>query len=124
MAPEFTKSTHRALASAAAGCLITLALSAAIGAAPARAAAAEPAAEPPAIEVSYDDLDLSTERGAQALLERIRNAARQVCPVENIRNLGAFMASRSCERLAIARAVQRVGSPRLAALYTMRARHG
>lgn len=97
---------------------------AAMSAASARDAARQTPAPVRAVTVRYGDLDLSTERGAQALLARITKAAKSVCPQAVDRDLGAFLASRRCEREAIARAVRQVDSPRLAALVPARMRHG
>ncbi|HYM41847.1 MAG TPA: UrcA family protein [Steroidobacteraceae bacterium] len=71
----------------------------------------------PSMRVAYQDLNLSTEQGSQALYARIAAAARAVCAPEDIRDLQARAAVNSCREQAIAHAVQSVDSPRLAALY-------
>jgi UrcA family protein len=82
-------------------------------------------AEPPAsVRVSYHDLNLSTDTGSQALYARIVAAARQVCPVSDIRNLSEVAAAQACRTEAIARAVREVNSPRLASLSTAHLRQG
>jgi UrcA family protein len=78
----------------------------------------------PALTVRYSDLDLSTEQGSLALYGRIVAAARQVCTVEGIVDLRAVAAMKDCREQAIARAVRDVNSPKLAAVYAERLRHG
>jgi UrcA family protein len=78
----------------------------------------------PSVRVRYSDLNLSTQQGSQALYTRIVAAAAQVCQVDDIRNLKAVAAARSCRAQAIAQAVHEVGSPALAALYASAAGHG
>ncbi len=95
-----------------------------IAIAPLRAAPAATPGDLPSLQVRYGDLDLSTDRGAQTLLHRIAAAAERVCPRADGADLGAFALSRSCRRQAIARAVQEVGSSRLAALTEKRLGHG
>lgn len=116
---------RQARPAAAAGCLLASALGVAmLGTVQARTAnAASPADDPPTVQVQYGDLNLATDQGARALLERIKAAARQVCPAADGRDLAAFQSSRRCAREAVARAIDQVGSPRLAALYPTHARH-
>lgn len=83
---------------------------------PRSAAAAQPLAAIPSVAVQYNAADLSTKDGASKLYERIALAARQVCPNYDSGDLAAFSASRSCQRRAIASAVEEIGSPRLAAV--------
>ena len=78
----------------------------------------------PSVTVRYADLDLTTEEGAQALYRRIRFAAQAVCPPADSLDLARLALTRSCQEQAIARAVQAVSSPRLAAVYAMHARRG
>jgi UrcA family protein len=51
------------------------------------------------------------------LLQRITRAARQVCEIDDIRDLTALAQSQACERRAVTEAVDAVHSERLAALY-------
>jgi len=89
------------------------------------AANAGPATDAPSVAVSYGDLDLQTEHGARTLLQRIRLAAQEVCPqVRDNRDLSRVEARILCLHQAVARAVQQVGSPRLAAVLSARAPHG
>jgi UrcA family protein len=81
-------------------------------------------ADPPALKVRYADLNLSTEQGSLVLYGRIVEAARQVCTVENIRDLRALAMAKTCREQAIAQAVRDVNSPMLASVYAERLRHG
>ena len=76
----------------------------------------------PSMVVRYADLNITTEQGARSLYRRIVVAAQSVCPSADIRDLGRFAESRSCQEQAIARAVQAVSSPRLAAVYAVHAK--
>ena len=82
------------------------------------------AADVPTIKVRYADLNLATEQGSLALYGRIAAAAQQVCAPEDIRDLRAVAAARSCRQQAIAVAVREVHSPMLASVYAAELRHG
>jgi UrcA family protein len=83
------------------------------------------AAGVPAVPVKYGDLDLSTEHGAQVLFARIQLAADEVCPqAADSRSLSRVEARNVCVREAIERAVQQVGSPRLAAVLSAQTGRG
>jgi len=98
---------------------------AALLASPAIAAAADPAADVPRVSVQYSNLDLATSAGTRALYQRIRSAARKVCPAYDPLDLEAFAASQECQQQAIARAVRQIGNARLAAVHARaRARRG
>jgi UrcA family protein len=71
----------------------------------------------PQIIVKYDAASLSDDGGAQALYHRIVNAAKQVCPGDNERNLHRLELIRECRRQSIARAVHQINNPRLAKVY-------
>ena len=89
------------------------------------ALAGTPADGIPAVTVAYGDLNLESAQGSAALYARIAAAARQVCATpDDIRDLGALSAARTCERQAIARAVRSVNSPRLADVYALHLQHG
>jgi UrcA family protein len=90
----------------------------------AAADAATPSAEVPSMTVHFADLDLTTEQGAHTLYRRLESAARYVCPSADLRDLERSALSRSCQEQAIARAVQAVSSPRLAAVYAVHAKRG
>src|SRR5882757_8943812 len=71
----------------------------------------------PQIVIKYDAASLSDDEGAQALYHRIVNAAKQVCPGENERDLRRLELIRECRRQSIARAVHQINNPRLAQVY-------
>jgi UrcA family protein len=81
---------------------------------------AEPAAAPPSVRVSFADLDLSSEAGAQAMLSRIRRAAAQACQQVST-NVGPDFEAMSrfdaCRRGAIERSVRKLAAPVVSALY-------
>jgi UrcA family protein len=81
-------------------------------------------ADVPAVTVRYADLNLSTEQGSLVLYGRIVAAARQVCEIDDIRDLRALHLAKACREEAIARAVRDVNSPMLASVYAARLRHG
>lgn len=107
-----SRSTARAHArtAAVAGSLLAIAL-----ASSATVLAADAA---PSVRVSYAGLDLKSEQGARILYRRISAAAEQVCPSADPRALVEFSASRACRAQAVARAIQEVGNPKLAAMLT------
>lgn len=84
--------------------------------------AATAPADVPSMTVRYADLDITTEQGAHTLYRRIQSAAQAVCPSADFRDLERSAMSRSCQEQAIARAVQAVSSPRLAAVYAVHAK--
>ncbi|HVN45472.1 MAG TPA: UrcA family protein [Steroidobacteraceae bacterium] len=94
--------------------LATLAACLGIGA----AQAADPTAAR-TVTVAYGDLNLATEAGANVLYARLTAAARTVCAAAGVdaRNLRQYAAVRSCERQAIAAAVQDVQAPKVAARF-------
>lgn len=65
------------------------------------------------------DLDLGTDAGARTLLRRIEKATRIVCDEHGTRPQGVDADRRyaACQRAAVARAVETVGSPRLTSLH-------
>jgi UrcA family protein len=78
------------------------------------AAQASPEYEAPRIAVKYDDLDISTEKGALKLYSRIVKAARSVCPQPVAYSSRIAELSRKCVTAAVARAVADINSPMLA----------
>lgn len=66
--------------------------------------------------VYFDSSDLSTERGTLKVYRRIEAAARSVCPGDDSQELEVLDASKACQRYAIAQAIGKIGSARLAAL--------
>jgi UrcA family protein len=103
---------HTLAALAALGALATAALLAS----PTVASAAEPSAGGLQTNVYYDLRDLSTEQGTRALYRRIVSAARDVCPGYDSDYPDVVTASQECQRKAIAQAIGRIGSARLAAI--------
>lgn len=87
------------------------------------ATAGEPSGDRLQTRVYYDRRDLTTERGLRSIYRRIMNAAEEVCPGSDSRNLGEVAASRECERHAIARAIGQIGDRRLASLDAQVAAH-
>lgn len=78
----------------------------------------------PTLKVSYADLNLATAQGSQALYARIVDAARSVCVVADIRDLGAVASAHACRQDAIARAVRSVHSEELASVYAAQLSRG
>jgi len=78
----------------------------------------------PSVTVRYDDLDLSTPTGADALYRRISKAARQVCPSANSRDLSVVDASEHCQATAVAQAVRAVNNPHLALVHASHVSRG
>lgn len=78
----------------------------------------------PTLKVSYADLNLATAKGSQALYARIVDAARSVCVVADIRDLGAVASAHACRQDAIARAVRSVHSEELASVYAAQLSRG
>ncbi|ARS27529.1 UrcA family protein [Sphingomonas sp. KC8] len=64
--------------------------------------------EHPTILVSYADLNLRNDAGANRLGSRVRNAARQVCNVEDLQIPTLAVQSRACYRTTLDRAKQDV----------------
>ena len=108
--------THfrRSLAVAAAFAALTVAAT----------SSATPSSDPPSVSVRYDDLDLSTAAGVNALYHRISAAARVVCPYTNSRDLQIVAAGERCQASAIAHAVSEVHNPQLALLHASRVARG
>jgi UrcA family protein len=80
--------------------------------------------DPPTVTIRYDDLNLSTSAGANALYHRISVAARQVCPDVYSRDLGSVAAGERCQATAIAKAVHELNNPQLALIYAAHVSHG
>ena len=70
--------------------------------------------------VRYSDLDLASKDGAATLYRRIVTAAHRVCPEDGLRDPRLARVIRECREQAIARAVDAVGSPQLAAVHVTR----
>jgi UrcA family protein len=74
--------------------------------------------------VKYTAQSLDTDAGVQQLYRRILGAARQVCPDEDIRDLGASARVQACRTKAVAHAIQHIDNTRLAALYAASSKSG
>lgn len=86
--------------------------------------ASSPTNAAPSVAVRYDDLNLSSDVGVEALYRRISNAARQVCPDAYSRDLRFAAASKTCQANAVARAVNDVSIPKLAQVHASHVSHG
>ncbi len=63
------------------------------------------------VKVSYADLNLEKEKGAQALYRRLRQASKQACNFRGITVLGSvkrFAETRRCYREALSAAVEQI----------------
>jgi UrcA family protein len=68
----------------------------------------------PSRVVRFGDLDLTTQKGVATLQRRIANAAREVCPQPESRDLSRMAYAHACQNQAIDRAVRAIGNPMLA----------
>lgn len=107
-------SRPRALAALAAVSALT---TAAVLALPSVASAAQAADAPPQTTVQYSFSELATDAGTRAVYARIKRAAAAVCPSYDPLDLEMADASTQCQRQAMARAVNKIGDARLAAVY-------
>ena len=109
--------THfrRSLAVAAAAAALTVATT---------SFATPPSSDAPSVTVRYDDLNLTTTAGVNALYHRISTAARAVCPDTYSRDLGVVAAGERCQASAIAHAVSDLHNPQLALLHASRVSRG
>lgn len=65
------------------------------------------AADAPTALVHYDDINLASADGAQALQARVKHAAARVCHT-NGSDLASVMAAKQCQRTAVAKAMPQV----------------
>jgi len=66
------------------------------------------------IRVNYDDLQLATDAGVDALYRRLQYATNAVCePLRHSRDLRLMREWRACRRSALEEAVKHVGHPGL-----------
>lgn len=98
-----------------AACVLVGACAAARAEVPSDTASIATSADAPSLTVSYHGSELATTQGSAALYGRINDAARKVCVVDDIRDLKAVAASRTCERAAVAQAVREVHTALMAA---------
>jgi UrcA family protein len=87
--------------------IATLSIALMCGAAAFAVQAAAPGGETTGVKVTYGDLNLASEQGNQALLARIRAAARRACFADEVdsRDLQAAGNAGRCESAAIKQAV-------------------
>jgi len=79
------------------------------------AAAAAPDGQVRMEDINFQDLNLTTTAGVDALYQRIHAAAQRVCTVSGQAELGAASASAKCTKDAEARAVEKINLPALTA---------
>lgn len=90
----------------------------AVAAAAAPSHAQRPFTQTQELRVSYADLDLNRQQGAQTLLDRLSLAATHVCGGKpDIRDLAGMTYYHRCYRESLGNAVATVHSPLLVALY-------
>jgi UrcA family protein len=94
------------------------------GALAAGAATAAPSDDAPTLVVHYNPATLATDSGAKALYHRLVLAADQVCPSEPASGHWVNPALAECREKAIAGAVEKIHSQRLAAIAMSNSRHG
>jgi UrcA family protein len=104
-------------------CLVVAGAFAALTAATA-SFAVTPGVDSQSVSVRYDDLNLASPAGVNALYRRISVAARQVCPDIYSRNLDVAVAGQRCFADAVAKAVSEVNNPQLAMVHAAHTSHG
>ena len=88
------------------------------------AGAAVPDSDVPSVVVKYSPETLASKVGVNDLYRRITFAARQVCPDALIRDLAAQRHVEACRNQAVARAIQQIDNPSLAALHATHSKNG
>jgi len=84
------------------------------------------AAEPPATlskKVTFSDLNLDTQAGANALYARLRHAAEEVCEPFDGNELSRHSMWQRCVGNSLAAAVAKVNKPKVTALHNQSANH-
>ena len=81
------------------------------------AIAGPPADAIPSVTVSYADLDLASQAGAQVLYQRIKQAAQTVCAALASKQLERQALWHDCYEQAVANAVATIDRPLLTALH-------
>ena len=72
--------------------------------------------------VTYDDLNLESEKGAKVLYARLRHAAQDVCSPFESRELSRKQIWHTCVDNALASAVRQLNNPRVTALHNQSAK--
>jgi UrcA family protein len=81
------------------------------------ASAATPSGDTISVTISYNDLDLNTNAGAQAMLARITHAAGEICGTQpDAQQLDRVLAYKGCMTTVTDRAVAKLGSARVSAV--------
>ncbi len=78
----------------------------------------------PSVVVKYSEQSLATDEGVYTLYRQIKNAAKQVCPAEQTRDLKRQSLIQECRNQAIARAIRQIDNSRLAALHAAHSKNG
>jgi UrcA family protein len=78
----------------------------------------------PSVVVKYSEQSLATDEGVYALYRQIKNAAKEVCPAEQTRDLKRQSLIQECRNQAIARAIRKIDNSRLAALHAGHSKNG
>jgi UrcA family protein len=79
--------------------------------------AGEPEGQVRTEDIMFQDLNLNTSAGVDALYQRVHSAAQHVCAVSaGQADLGAASASARCSKEAEARAIEKMNLPALTAL--------
>jgi UrcA family protein len=75
--------------------------------------------------VTYGDLDLSTQSGAQRLLQRVKRAAESACDLDDAAfGVGPSRGEIKCQEETTARAVAQIGSPMVSSEYAKQTHSG
>jgi UrcA family protein len=88
------------------------------------AGAAVPDSDVRSVVVKYSQEALASKVGVHDLYRRITLAARQVCPDAPILDLAAQERVEACRTQAVARAIQQIDNPSLAALHATHSKNG
>jgi UrcA family protein len=78
----------------------------------------------PRISVKFDPQSLNTDDGARIVYRRIVKAAERVCPATPSESRLVATVVQQCRNAAIARAVQAINDPRLAAISAVNLKTG
>ena len=73
-----------------------------------------------AVKVSYSDLNLQDQKGAQTLYRRLQSAAKQACSVRSLQAEGSVervAKSKSCYRETLTAAVAEVGNSNVSKIH-------
>jgi UrcA family protein len=80
------------------------------------ASPSDPMREPVSVRINYGDLDLGTDAGAKAMLDRISHAARNICGEEDRVGIESRSRYYACLKTTVDRAVAKLGVSRVTAL--------